>query len=355
MNTASNQEVAIVVVTYKRQDLLRELLDSICALNVRPHSVIVVDNESSSQTEEIVRGFKANVNERASAHEPAGNETRVIYAPQATNTGGSGGFSTGVEIAYKSGVDWIWTMDDDVAVTPDALDIMQLRLRSALENDHHVLQPSRQNFDGTPFYWQYNFLTKLGIPNPIAPSSFVEGETYKQMNTACFEGSFFHRSIVQEIGYPDPRFFIYWDDTVYGYLASKITDPILINDIIMRRTRKISNIKIGTTRKLNSTSDMVRFYIMRNRGHMANYFKLRDDYHPIFFTLGTVLTLLKELIRLKLSNNFKSGLRALLSGMKEARRIRRNRTWKPMPPILEQIMQVPSCTCRADQFQQFSR
>ncbi|MDR1447434.1 MAG: glycosyltransferase [Candidatus Ancillula sp.] len=327
MNTVSEQEVAIVIVTYKRQVLLRELLESVCALNVRPQMVVVVDNENSLETKEIVQKFKVDVN--------ADTKTEVVYAPQSENTGGSGGFSAGVEIAYKSGIDWIWTMDDDVAVMPNALDVMQSRLKCALKNDHRVLQPSRQNFDGTPFYWQYNFLVNLGIPNPIAPSTFAEGETYIQMNTACFEGSFFHRSIVQEIGYPDPRFFIYWDDTVYGYLASKITDPILINDIIMRRTRKIDNIRIGTTRKLNSTSDMVRFYIMRNRGYMANYFKLQEDYHFISFTFGTFLTLAKEVIRLKLSGNFKSGIKALFSGMKEARRIRHDKTWKPMPPILE--------------------
>jgi glycosyltransferase involved in cell wall biosynthesis len=328
MDTGTESEVAIVIVTYKRQALLSELLESINAMTVRPRRVVVVDNENSEATAKIVREFEGRLAE-------TGASTDVVYAPQSENTGGSGGFCAGVEIAYKSGVNWVWTMDDDVALMPNALEVMLPWLEFGVKNDHRVVQPARQNLDGTPFYWQYNFWAKLGIPNPIAPSSFLEGETYRRMNTACFEGSFFHRSIIQEIGYPDPRFFIYWDDTIYGYLASKITEPILLNDIVMRRTRQINNIKIGTVRKLNSTSDMVRFYIMRNRGFMANYFKLHDDYRPIFFCLGTFFTLLKELIRLALADNFLSGIKALLRGIKGARRIRRNKTWKPMPPILE--------------------
>jgi hypothetical protein len=37
------------------------------------------------------------------------------------------------------------------------------------------------------------------------------------MNSGCFEGMFIHRDVVARLGLPDPRFFIYWDDSVYGW------------------------------------------------------------------------------------------------------------------------------------------
>ena len=98
------------------------------------------------------------------------------------------------------------------------------------------------------------------------------------MDTLCFEGGLFRRNIVEQIGLPDPRFFIYWDDTMYGYRASKVTNPTVVPDVILRRTREIGNWDIAGVRQLNSTSDMNRYHIMRNRGYMARYFMSFGDY-----------------------------------------------------------------------------
>lgn len=101
---------------------------------------------------------------------------------------------------------------------------------------------------------------------------------YRVMDTLCFEGGLFNRRVVTEIGLPDPRFFIYWDDTMYGYRASKVTNPIVVPDVILRRTREIGNWDIAGVRQLNSTSDMNRYHIMRNRGYMARYFMTYGDF-----------------------------------------------------------------------------
>ena len=166
-----------------------------------------------------------------------------------------------------------------------------------MDRQHDVIQGSRYDYDGGPFYWQYDFIVPLGIPNPIAPAAFGR-PGYRVMDTLCFEGGLFRRNIVEQIGLPDPRFFIYWDDTMYGYRASKVTNPIVVPDVILRRTREIGNWDIAGVRQLNSTSDMNRYHIMRNRGYMARYFMAFGDYRPLMFGLGTLLTAAKEVIRL---------------------------------------------------------
>ena len=50
---------AIVIVTFKRQELLSQLLDSIEKSSVAPWRVVVVDNENSAATGDIVRGCTA--------------------------------------------------------------------------------------------------------------------------------------------------------------------------------------------------------------------------------------------------------------------------------------------------------
>lgn len=314
-------DVAIVAVTYKRPELLKVLLDSILELKTAPSRVVIVDNASHDETPQVVESYR----EKLGKH-PNGTD-RLVYAPQETNSGGAGGFSIGTKIAYDLGVEWLWLMDDDVAVEPDALELLKPWMTR-----FEVIQGRRHNFDGRPFYWQFEFNTRLGIPNPIAKDTFDE-KNYLTMNTVCFEGGLFHRNIVAKLGLPDPRFFIYWDDTVYGYLASKVTEPVLVNEFIMRRTRTIKQWDMGP-RRLNSTSNMVRYHIMRNRGYMARYFGLYDDFHPVAFSAGTALTLVKEMIRLvAVDRSFKEGIPALIRGMLDAHKVYNDTSWQPMPPL----------------------
>ena len=210
------EKLAIVIVTYKRQELLRTLFRSILDLTQAPWRIVVVDNEHSDETRGIVEGFAAAVKRQwgDTVSDQEGNERRVVYAPQSDNLGGAGGFSAGVKRAYELGAAWFWVMDDDVAVLPDGIEKL-----TKWTKRHEVIQGSRYDYDGGPFYWQYQFIVPLGIPNPIAPAAFGKAG-YRVMNTLCFEGGLFSRGVVERIGLPDARFFIYWDDTMYGYLAS---------------------------------------------------------------------------------------------------------------------------------------
>ena len=319
-----SEDTAIVIVTYKRSELLKILFESIVANTLWPKWIFVVDNDASEE----VRALTTSLGEHLA---PAGST--VSWVPMPTNTGGSGGFSKGVETAYEQGAQWIWLMDDDVKLLPDAMEKLLPWMQQAEQTNHLALQGCRLNYDGSDFYWQYHFIVKLGIPNPVAPSGFKQGETYRPMNTACFEGGLFHRKVVEQIGIPDYRFFIYWDDAIYGYLASQVTQPILIRSKVMQRTRQIANIRLGTVRKLNSTSNMVRYYIMRNRGYMARYLQLKGDYNPLLWSIGTAATFCKEFIRLFITKDFKEGLPALRKGMKDARVIIKDPNWQPMPPL----------------------
>ena len=107
-----------------------------------------------------------------------------------------------------------------------------------------------------------------------------------------------------------------------------------MSDIILQRSRDIPNWDIAGVRQLNGTSDMNRYHIMRNRGYMMQYFRLHGDYNRFLFGLGTAATFAKEVIRLiAVDHKFKTGMPALFRGMRDARKIYRDKTWKPMPPL----------------------
>ena len=324
-------KLAIVVVTYKRQQLLTKLFDSIRRLTVAPWRVVVVDNEHSDETKAMVERFGAAVARQWGGTVPdrTGNDARVVYAPQSGNLGGAGGFSAGVKKAYELGAEWFWVMDDDVAVEPEGIEKL-----AKWTARHDVIQGSRYDYDGGPFYWQYDFIVPLGIPNPIAPAAFGRAG-YRVMDTLCFEGGLFRRSVVEKIGFPDPRFFIYWYDTIYGYLASKVTNPIVVPDVVLRRTRESGNWDIAGLRQLNSTSDTNRYHIMRNRGYMARYFMVHGDFRPFLFGVGTLATAVKEVIRLVMVDreHMRTGLAQIARGWWDSRKLMHDPDWKPMPAL----------------------
>ena len=86
-------------------------------------------------------------------------------------------------------------------------------------------------------------------------------------------------------------------------------------------------------RHLNDSSDLSRRYVMRNRGHVAQYLRAHGKYHRLGFGAGTVLTYLKEIVRLGLGERSIKGAGALWQVWRESRGILADRSWQPMPPV----------------------
>jgi glycosyltransferase involved in cell wall biosynthesis len=304
----------IVVVTYNRSGLLTRLLESMVVMDPKPGHVVIVDNASGDDTTAVVESFRERIG------------AEIVYRRLEENTGGSGGFSEGMRVAYELGSTWIWLMDDDVEVIPDGLAKM-----GAWAPRFKSIQGRRYDYDGSPFYWQYRVAESLAIPIPYAPSGFDESR-YKVMNSGCFEGMFIHRDIVRQIGLPDPRFFIYWDDQTYGWLASRRTTSVVVEDFVLRRTREIRQWDMGI-RHLNASSDAYRYYIMRNRAIIKQYYRAAGVYRPAMFAAGTALTFTKELIRLVAVERKVRGTSNLWRGLRDGGKIARDAGWKPMPPL----------------------
>ncbi len=100
--------VTCVVVTRDRKDLLRACLSAVLEQTAAIESVIVVDNASSDGTPAAVREEFPTV--------------ELIALEE--NTGGAGGFATGIDRALGDDVDWVWLLDDDTIPRPDTLEAL---------------------------------------------------------------------------------------------------------------------------------------------------------------------------------------------------------------------------------------
>ncbi|KXO74290.1 glycosyltransferase [Brucella anthropi] len=292
-----DQNVAIVIVTYNRPTLLAGLLTSITSLERKPNFVIVVDNNSSGSTKDTLRAFSSR---------ELGFE--LIVKTLDTNIGGAGGFSVGVQEALNTVADWFWLMDDDVVMLPHGLEKM-MRWTGQFKCFH----AGRQDPNGDHFFCEQWVSDSLAVQLPFLRDPYGE-KGYFLTNYGCFEGMMVHRSIVNKIGLPDPRFFIVWDDAIYGWLASKHTEVAFIAEECLQKVRSQRKISVGF-RHLNDSSNISRYYAIRNRKLIKQYYKEYDSYVPLLFEFGSFLVFLKEIVRMIFVEKSVKGLPSLIKGL----------------------------------------
>ena len=205
--SAPAETVAVVVVTHNRADLLAGMLDGLATQTRRPDAVIVVDNASTDHTQAVLAA--------------RGDLPLFVTTPE-TNLGGAGGFHLGVRAAYDAGWDRVWLMDDDVVPAPDCLAVL-------MATDEDCLMSVREDLQGRLVE---KAALRFDLANPLAirpktasvDSSYPSREAMPErveLENVAFEGFMVRRTVVDAIGFPDPEFFIFYDDVDYAVRARR--------------------------------------------------------------------------------------------------------------------------------------
>jgi rhamnopyranosyl-N-acetylglucosaminyl-diphospho-decaprenol beta-1,3/1,4-galactofuranosyltransferase len=173
-----------VVVTHDRRELLAEALDAIGGQTRVPDTVVVVDNASSDGTPDLVRTRFPDAD--------------LIESPR--NTGGAGGFATGIARALERGATAVWLMDDDTLPEPGALaELLTVfgRHRPALAASRVVWTDGRDHPMNTPR------ARPSGIPGCA------------RIRSASFVSALLDADVVRECGLPVADYFLWNDDFEY--------------------------------------------------------------------------------------------------------------------------------------------
>lgn len=195
-------KIATVVVTYNRKDLLMKCLNAIEKQTFKPHTVYIVDNASTDGTKELLEQDGRYYNNSV-------NGIEFLYVGLKENTGGAGGFYTGMKTAYedKENFDAVWVMDDDGL--PD---------KNCLANQ----VPYLENFDFIgPLVLAKEDKSKLAFEYKgshekdllISQGNIVKGYA-NPMNAILFS-----KRLIKTVGYPIPELFI-WGDEINYWLRS---------------------------------------------------------------------------------------------------------------------------------------
>ena len=233
-----SETVAVVVVTHNRADLLVGMLDGLAAQTRAPDRVIVIDNGSTDHTGEVL------------SQRMARTEMPLDVVAQ-ENLGGAGGFHRGVREAYAAGFDRIWLMDDDVVPAPGCLAAM-------LAVDEDCLIAVREDLSGALVE---KAAVEFDLRNPLAirPKRSTVDSTYAdrasmpalvEVQNVAFEGFMVRRSVITEIGFPDPSFFIFYDDVDFAVRAREagrhvwaVRDAVLVRQLDFNQQHDLSGWK----------------------------------------------------------------------------------------------------------------
>lgn len=186
--------VAAIVVTYNRKELLKECIEALKASTCSV-DVIIIDNNSTDDTKEYISDLIG------------GN---VIYKRLKKNLGGAGGFSAGMKYAVKRGYEYVWIMDDDTIVKKDSLEVL-LKAKDEISDSFGFISSSVKWIDGSDckmnrqtYKEQISDYEKLYVKKGIYP-----------VKAATFVSLLFSSDAIRQIGLPLKEYFIWGDDKEY--------------------------------------------------------------------------------------------------------------------------------------------
>ncbi len=229
------EKAIAVVVSYNRRALLSECITALRNQTQKLDAILVVNNGSTDDTEQWLK-----------------EQPDVVFITQ-KNLGSSGGFNAGISWAFKNGYTWIWCMDDDGYPKEDALENLleaddgSLRLINCAVIDRE---------DKKSFVWktqQYKTLDEVD-------GNIINGIGHP------FNGTLLHRRIIERVGVPKPKYFLWGDETEYYYRIVKQNEiPVctVANSIHYHPSTAFSVKKdwdYGTGWKM--------YYYIRNRFHI---------------------------------------------------------------------------------------
>ena len=237
------KKVGIVVVTYNRLPLLKEVVEALRQQTFSDYQIIVVNNGSTDDTPKWLQSQ---------------NDLQVINQ---TNVGGAGGFFTGMKYTVEQKFDFCWIMDDDVICSPTALEKLYESYQYA--SNAGFLCSKVIGTDGCPM--NTPLIDSRPTPNGYADyTDKIEHQMIK-IQQATFVSVFIPTSVICEVGLPYKEYFIWGDDSEYTLRISRKHPCYMACQSIVLHKRAIQ-----ATLSLDTEKDPKRmrnyFYMLRNVG-----------------------------------------------------------------------------------------
>ena len=254
----------IIIVSYNSSNYIIKCLDSIFSQKNKNFNIILVDNNSSDNTIELVKNNYEN--------ELNNNSLSLIL--NSRNLGYAQGVNTGIQsVISLPDCDCFWVLNSDTYVTDNSLDKL-----FEYSNNDNIVSP------GIYDYYDNDCIQSLGCS---INKYFLTTENLlnhdKEINYLSGSSLFFNKSIITKIGLFSVKYFMYYEDVEWCTRAIKNNIKLKIVDKCYVFHK--SNISISMKLKIKS---------QMNRLHYAlDHFFYK---FPIVL-IGVILSILSTIIK----------------------------------------------------------
>jgi GT2 family glycosyltransferase len=199
--------VAAVVVTRNRPALLKRCLAAIDSQTYPASQLVVVDNASDEPTQKLL------------AVEAVRRDGSFHSIRLEENTGGAGGFYTGMRACLSLPCTHMWLMDDDCE--PDSEAVAELIAAAAIVGEDAVLGGNIFDLNGESVNVQ-SISQRLGT-NCVPQYPLYLADGLLEMGVLTFVSFLVSVELVRKVGLPLREFFIWGDDTEYSRRLARFT------------------------------------------------------------------------------------------------------------------------------------
>lgn len=189
------EKVGIVVVTFNRLTLLKEVIESLRIQTFRDFQIIVINNGSTDDTETWLK------------------EQRDVKTITQANLGGAGGFYTGMKYVAEQGFEYCWIMDDDVICSPTALE--ELLKAVKVRDDIGFVCSRVLGIDGQPMNTPIPAVNTMNEGQYSDVFELVNDYAMVRVSMSTFVSVLVPSHIIYKIGLPYKDYFIWGDDLEY--------------------------------------------------------------------------------------------------------------------------------------------
>ena len=215
-------KIVAVIVTYNRRDCLEKLLDIYEGIYDGPQDVIIVNNNSSDDTEKLLEKW----NEKKASF-----NKHIINLKQ--NLGGSGGFYIGINKALDIGADWIYVSDDDAFPNKNIFRLFNSYVNDKMTSINNiaaicgkVMNNGKVDLDHRKRISK-NLISIKELSVPISEYS----KEYFELDLFSYVGTFINSKYINKCGLTEKDYFIFYDDTEHSLRLSKCGKIICIPNI----------------------------------------------------------------------------------------------------------------------------
>jgi GT2 family glycosyltransferase len=203
----STMKVAIIVLFLNNYEVTRECLESIMSLRYEDFAVISVNNGSSDDSQA-----------RLEAEFPL-----VTFIDTGSNLGYSGGNNVGIESALRLGADFIWVLNNDTIVDPEALGYL---VDAANRNPEAAIFNPKIYYYSHPdklIFGDYGWSKWKSIPKMTGHGErdYGQYDFPHEMQAADGASLFIRSRPIKDIGAFDEWYFCYFEDIDFSLRARR--------------------------------------------------------------------------------------------------------------------------------------